>query len=643
MPQVMLFPDVSRRPVLRLFRFLTLATCCSHGLAASLAVLLNLTAALAGPGAAAQEPAPASERRAEMRLARFVAAEGTDIKALEPLLARVIATADIGDQVDADDDERVLRRIRNSAIDVLATEGYFNPKVTVSVGSDGSSRYLLVLDPGRRTRVSNVEVTLVGAIEKQPVRLGELLATWELDVGQPFRDPAWASAKAKLLARVQERDYPAARLVESNADIDVDEGTARLRVQIDSGPAFTLGEIEIVAEEGKGLVRYSRTLVERFNDIKPGDRYDSVRLLELQRRLQGGPYFSTVLVEVPYDPAKPDNVPIRITLTEAKSKRLSAGLGYSTNTGPRIEGMYRHVGLFGLPYTLQTGIGYDKTRTIGFADILLPPKPNGAVDSFGVLGERTDIQNLITQRAAIGAARAWATDPQAHEKGFSYENRFSLKLQRETTQEVQQVGAPPTEKFTNDTLSAAYSWTRRTVDSITNPRRGDVLTLVGAGGISRTGLSTLLSQSFVYGYGRYVRYFPIADRHQLIMRGELGHVASDDLRYVPIDYRFRAGGAGSVRGYPYQSLGVRAGDSVVGANSLAIISSEYVHWLTPTWGAAAFVDVGDADNNIAKVNWARGYGVGPRWRTLAGPLALDLAYGERDRRWRIHFTIAISF
>jgi translocation and assembly module TamA len=32
-----------------------------------------------------------------------------------------------------------------------------------------------------------------------------------------------------------------------------------------------------------------------------------------------------------------------------------------------------------------------------------------------------------------------------------------------------------------------------------------------------------------------------------------------------------------------------------------------------------------------------------RYRTVAGPLALDLAYGERDRKWRVHFSIAISF
>jgi outer membrane translocation and assembly module TamA len=31
------------------------------------------------------------------------------------------------------------------------------------------------------------------------------------------------------------------------------------------------------------------------------------------------------------------------------------------------------------------------------------------------------------------------------------------------------------------------------------------------------------------------------------------------------------------------------------------------------------------------------------YRTIAGPLALDVAYGDRDQRWRVHFSIAISF
>lgn len=590
-------------------------------------------------------PAPAAA--AELPVARFVV-DAAEADQLLPLLARVLDAAGVVDPFDPEDDERQLRRIRTSTVDVLATEGYFSPRITVQPDPELRSRYLLRLVPGTRTRVVQVELALKGAIEQQPERVRELAASWELDVGQPFRDSLWSTAKTRLLARVRERDYPAARLVESAADIDADEAQARLRLEIDSGPAFTLGELRLV----KDLKRYDRTLIERFNNIVPGEPYDANRLLDLQRRLQSAPYFASVLVDVDINPAKPDNVPILLDLTEGQSKRVSAGLGFSTNTGPRIEGTYRQVGLFGYPYTLQTGAGYDRTRSVGYADILLPPKPNGALDSLGVLGERTDIQNFISRRWAAGVARAYSTDGRADANGRNYETRLSLKLQRETTErrvsalereEAARSGVEIEGPRTNDTLTLGYSWTRRTVDSITDPRRGDVLTLVGATGVGRTGLSELLAQSFVYGYGRYVRYFPVFDRHQLILRGEVGHVVVDDLRFVPLEYRFRAGGAGSVRGYQYQSLGARQGAAVLGADSLMIGSAEYVHWFSNSWGGALFYDVGDADNDLREVKWAKGFGAGARWRTLAGPLALDVAYGERDKKWRVHFTIAIAF
>jgi translocation and assembly module TamA len=98
-----------------------------------------------------------------------------------------------------------------------------------------------------------------------------------------------------------------------------------------------------------------------------------------------------------------------------------------------------------------------------------------------------------------------------------------------------------------------------------------------------------------------------------------------------------------VRGYQYQELGARQGAAVIGADSLVVGSAEYVHWFTNSWGGALFYDVGDADNDLFDVSWAKGYGAGARWRTLAGPLALDVAYGERDKQWRVHFTIAIAF
>jgi translocation and assembly module TamA len=38
-----------------------------------------------------------------------------------------------------------------------------------------------------------------------------------------------------------------------------------------------------------------------------------------------------------------------------------------------------------------------------------------------------------------------------------------------------------------------------------------------------------------------------------------------------------------------------------------------------------------------------GYGLGVRWRTPAGPLAVDVAWGERERQLRVHFSVAIAF
>jgi translocation and assembly module TamA len=573
-------------------------------------------------------------------LARFALPEGAPAT-LGPLLQRALDGLRVRDGMDIDDDERQLRRLRSNAIDVLATEGFFMPTVSVAEDGDGRARYVLSIELGPRAVVTRLDLEFRGPIEQQAQRIADLRKAWDLQPGQPFRDPQWAASKRRLLSDVQDRDFPTAAMIESSAEIDVETASARLLVVIDSGPPFTLGAIEV-----SGLSRYEPSLVQRFVDFEAGDRYDRAQLLDFQRRLQAGPFFSSVEVEAQIDPGSPDRVPVQVRVREAQSKRVSAGVGFSTNVGPRVEAMYRQVGLFGNPYTLQTGFGIDETRQIAFADILLPPKPNGARDSFGILGEHTKITDLITRRYAAAAAREYTYNRDE----AVIDTRTAIIAQREAQQLEDQANARSdlVREQINDTLSLSYQWTRRKVDSITDPRRGDVLTLRGVGGIGRAGIDQLLERTFGHIYGRYVRYIPVFERHQIIVRGEAGYVLADDINTVPTDFRFRAGGAGSVRGYKYESLGTPVFDSngkvtaILPARSILVGSAEYVHWLSDTWGAAAFYDVGDAFDKRPE-ELAAGYGLGVRYRTIAGPLALDAAYGERDRRWRVHFSIAISF
>jgi translocation and assembly module TamA len=568
---------------------------------------------------------------AERALARFETPPGAPAE-LQPLLNKVLASTTPDEDAagaDAEDDERQLRRLRAAAIEVLATEGYFSPRIVTEPDDTPQARNVLRIDPGRRARVAAVEIRFSGAIEGDAERVSQLRSTWTLEVDQPFRDEAWSGAKTRLLNRVRERDFAAASIADSTAAVDADAATVRLAVEIDSGPAFTLGRLEV-----KGLHRYEPQLVERYNPFSPGDRYDATRLLEFQRQLQQAQYFGSVIVDI--DTAGPaENAPIRVDVTEAKTKRAALGVGFSTDTGPRLEATYRHALLFGRPYTLSTGASYDRTRSVAFADILLPRRSDGYLDSTGVLKEKTDLEGVLTDRWAIGVKRTSARQSGS----VSYDSALSITLESETRSLAD--GSQPPQ--TNDVLATTYTWTRRAVDQITNPTVGDLLTLSGTLGLQRGALGELLHQSFVRVYGRYVRWVPLSPKDQLILRGEAGHVQVDNPAYVPSDYLFRTGGTNSVRGYSYESLGVRLGTATTGSQELLVGSAEYVRWLDKVWGAAVFCDIGDAADDLRNVRLARGYGLGGRYRTVAGPLALDVAYGERYQQWRVHFSIAIAF
>jgi len=594
--------------------------------------LLFVGLAALGVAHAAQDPFPRSAAALlspPNPLARF------ELSAKPPsetsaLLDKLLRDAADDQTIDREDEERMLRRLRTDTIDVLATEGFFAPTVTVGTDDSGAARYVIRLDPGPRTHVTEVVLEFTGELAARADRVEQLRAGWELPVGQPFHDGRWSAAKNRLLNQVRSRDFAAARLADSVALVNADEATARLRVDIDSGPAFTMGPIEV-----RGLVRYDKELVERFNPSGVGEPYDADRLLEFQRRLQRTPFFSTVIVDVDPDRAQGNELPLLVEVREAKSKRASFALGYSTDIGVRAEAAYRQATLFGYPYSLQSGISLDRTRQAAYADIYLPPRPGGEQDAFGALIELTDNEGVTTDRWAVGAQRT-----HRRESGTkSYDTQLALNFQHER----RDVSGAPEENTVNDVVSTTYAWTRRDVDSITLPTRGTLLTLSGTVGLGRSSVTNFLRTGFVRGYGRYAYYHPLSPRDQLILRTELGYVAVDDPRVVPSEFLFRTGGVGTVRGYAFQSLGRKAGTSTTGSTTLAVFSAEYVRWLGEAWGAAAFIDAGDASDKLFDEPLARGYGLGVRYRTLAGPLAVDVAYADRTNGVRVHFSIAIAF
>jgi translocation and assembly module TamA len=545
-------------------------------------------------------------------------------------LAEALSRYRLAENADEADEERELRRAERTAIEVLATEGYFTPTVRFEPNPAKDPRYRLIVELGPLTYVRSVDIEFKGTLAEPALadRAAALRRGWTLPAESPFRSPDWETAKSRLLLAVTARDFAAASIVDSHADVNTESASAVLRVVIDSGPAYRIGALQV-----DGLQRYDTALVERFNPFTRGEPYDRSMMLQFQQSLQESAYFSSAVVTLGLDPATAVDAPLRVQVGEAKPKRFAAGIGFATNTGAHIEAVYRQALTFGRPYQLQTGFRVDQTGQYAYSDLIFPPQRGGYRDSVGVLVENSEIENLRVNRYGVGAARSLLVGPRDAQ---NVETQLAFNFEHERRQ------TPLDPPINLDVLSSTYTWTRRALDDITNPRHGNLVQLQGSAGIG--GFS--VDDMFLRGFGSIIQYLPVGSRDVLVLRGQLGVVAAETTNAVPNKFLFRTGGALTVRGYDYESLGVEQGGAIVGGRALAVASIEYVKWLERwggDWGVAAFVDAGDAAATFRDLDPALGYGLGVRWRTPAGPLAMDFAWGERFHQFRVHFSVAIAF
>lgn len=508
--------------------------------------------------------------------------------------------------------------VRKEIADIVATEGYFAPTIQFASQASGDNVAVTVtVGPGKPSRVSSVQITFAGTAV--PASLQQSIReAWALPVGAVFRDDDWTRAKNQALDGLASNSFAAAKISASQAEVQ-DQAVA-LSIELESGAPFVFGPLQI-----EGLRKYQPWLIDRYHPPVEGEPYSRDTLLKFQRDLQNSPYFASVTVSVDPDPAHAAAVPVRVQLTERKKYDAGFGAGYSTNTRARGEVSLQDRDFLGDAFDLKSVIRIEQLRQIGYVDLYLPPQESGYMDSVGVLFDRTDISGLVTSTSSLGVKRT-ATEN-------DIERRFGLAFVYEESTVLG--GSESLAKA----LVPSIGWTRRRVNNLFDPRDGYVAQL----DVSGAAKAVLSDQNFVRVYGKYQHWFSVTESDVLILRAELGQVFAPSRDGIPEDYLFRAGGTGSVRGYGYQSLGISQDDGIVGGRVLATASAEYVHWLSATWGVAAFVDEGDAADTWNSLRMQQGIGAGLRFKTPAGPIALDVGYAREVRQFRLDFSIGIAF
>ena len=512
--------------------------------------------------------------------------------------------------------------------DLLATEGYFFSIIKKSIiNNAGVSTVSFMVDPGPAALISKVNLKFSGVITQQTANESPQITTlrdgWTLPLGTKFRQADWNQAKRKLLISLLIDRYPNATIKDSRAEVDPKTNAVVLNVEVDSGAAYKFGNLTI-----EGLQRYPVSIINSLNPIKPGMAYNQSKLQTFQSRLEESGYFRGVQVIPDTKSPATDETQVKIAnlkiiVIENQSIKVGVGAGFSTNTGARTQLTYDDINLFNQGWRLTSSLKVEQKAQSFSGLVRLPTDSDGYHDSLNASIDRTSIEGQTITAGKTGINRSWGPRKREQTVGVNYIIEHQ-NLDGATSDDKQAV-------------TFSYGITFRHIDNERNPTLGYLLNTQFA----IAPLNILSTGQFIQSYVKLQGYYPVTSLTQLIARTEIGMVNGKNS--APATFLFRAGGDQSVRGYAYQSLGVKEGDAIVGGQYMVTGSIEMIQWLTNQWGVAAFVDFGNATNKIQDLKPVYGYGLGARWKSPVGPLGADIAYGEDTGEYRLHFNLGVAF
>lgn len=534
---------------------------------------------------------------------------------------------------------------------LLETEGYFNAEVSATLGPGTDDPTVQVtVQPGPRTRVDTVEISFAGALsvaqdrqDAQALQLAERLRSgFALKSGEPFAQSAWTGAKNGLLASLRAEGYTLATLPGTSAQIDAEAHTAQLFLFVDSGP-----RLYIRGTRYEGLRHVDAPAITALLTYQDGQPVREQVLQDTQDRLVKTNLFDTVAVTIapevfegadgalaPVDTtAERLDVPISVKLREKAMQQATVGVGVSDITGPRITLEHLHQNPFGIDWQAKTKLELASQARTAAIDLLSYPLEDGRRNLVSGAIARTEAAGLVIQSQTLRVGRTHDT-PQLERLAY-------LQWERDRTRNAGSGEA------VDDTsaLTLNQHWVWRELDNVILPTRG--YSVLAEAGVGRSYHADDDSGMFGRLRTRLTGYWPLPASFYGQARVEAGQIVAANRIAVPFTQMFRAGGDDSVRGYNYQGLGpTDAEGNAIGGRVLATASVEVARPISqrlPQFWWATFVDAGNAADNWQRFTPALGYGVGVRWRSPVGPLRIDVAYGEKARRVRLHFSVGVTF
>ncbi|HXV12653.1 MAG TPA: POTRA domain-containing protein, partial [Candidatus Krumholzibacteria bacterium] len=332
------------------------------------------------------------------------------------------------------------------------------------------ARYVVTL--GEPVRVQEVSVSVTGDGKDAPP-FPALVARFPLGPGDVLDQRLYSRAKTTFASTAADSGYLDATFTASTIRIHREENVADVEIAFDTGPQYRFGAVvfDSTAIDDRVLRAYVT--------FKRGDPFRYSKLLRFQSALGGAPYFSRVEAVARRDIAVNHEVPIQVKLALRRPRRYEVGVGYGTDTGPRIlfNAEFRRLNRVGHHYRGKLNVS--EVELSLYADYVMPSLyPKTHTYTIGALAARIDPDAYTTDRFAIGPTRSQPRLGWLESITLSYE------------WEDYTVGS---DEGTTDLVIAGLSYRYKRADDDIAPTHGHRLDL----GLRGAGQDFLSTQSFL--------------------------------------------------------------------------------------------------------------------------------------------------
>lgn len=489
---------------------------------------------------------------------------------------------------------RIERRL---LLERLQAEGYYDATVTL-LAEESSLTYEIT--PNQRYTIGTVKLVTPGVLALTSGELG-------LAQGQPLRAQLVLQAERQLRSLASRRHCFRDLKTRYQVTLETKTKTALVELVMEPSREVNIKQIRI---DGLATIDEDYLLKQlplaSGQCFKPG-AIDSARLTLMQTNLLASVSYSMV-------DTSDDWVDVQFRVTERNHRTIGLSGSFQRDQGFGTAVFWQHRNLLGRGQRLDLETQVTELRQGIGAELLLPSATSEG-PTWSLFSELEQEDNDAFESQTLSAGMELAIAPAQH---WRYTVGAELTISDEVSQDTD-------ERFT--LVSAPLS--------VTYDRRNDLLDAtkgwVVSAAIKPYWEEQLATPSFTkYTLATSVYWTPAQRQYSptIALRSAGGVITGASAEQVPAQERFFVGGGGSVRGYPFQTLGPLDDIAPIGGLSFVELSLEARWRWSQSWGAVVFADSGFAYSGrelALNDDLSTGVGAGIRYFTGFAPIRFDIA------------------